>query len=524
MGGAGPAGALTLVLGRKCVATFACARPADPLAYPIIGRDHRHRPHGRHVHRPRRRAAQATDWSRCLHGPADRQAVFDRAAERSGVPASVLLGVSFMESRWDDHDGAPSTSAGYGPMHLTSPDGHRGGARTSTRWARATASSAATVQPAGDARADRQGRAEHARQGRRRSPASARSGCRTDAVANVCGGAAVLADYQREAGGARGPRRLVGRRRALQRGRRPGHRAAVRQAGLRDHPRRQGPHHQRRAAGRCCAPTRRPASTAPAVAQSGAAARRRESDADCPAGLGCEWLPAPYEHVRQTPATTATTTWPTGQETCDIDYIIIHDTEASWDTTLQLVNDPTYVSWQYSLRSVDGHIAQHVDNARRRLARRQLVRQHALDRSGARGLRGRRRRLVHRVDVPDLRRRWCATSPTSTTSRSTARHIIGHDQVPGHPARQRRRHALGPGAVLGLGALLRPARRADPPAAGDGTSTVVTVRPGFDDNQQLVTRCDDDARPRTSARRRARTSSTSTASPTWPRRWSPTSG
>jgi hypothetical protein len=67
--------------------------------------------------------AQATDWSTCLNGSTDRQAVFARAAERSGVPQSILLGVSFMESRWDDHDGAPSTSSGYGPMHLTSASG-----------------------------------------------------------------------------------------------------------------------------------------------------------------------------------------------------------------------------------------------------------------------------------------------------------------------------------------------------------------------------------------------------------------
>ena len=68
--------------------------------------------------------AQATDWSACVHGPTDRQAVFDRAAASSGVPEAVLLGVSFMESRWDDHgSGALSTSAGYGPMHLTSPAG-----------------------------------------------------------------------------------------------------------------------------------------------------------------------------------------------------------------------------------------------------------------------------------------------------------------------------------------------------------------------------------------------------------------
>ena len=40
-------------------------------------------------------------------------------------------------------------------------------------------------------------------------------------------------------------------------------------------------------------------------------------------------------------------------------------------------------------------------------------------------------------------------------------HIIGHDQVPGIVPAHGRRHALGPGPVLGLGALLRAARRAD---------------------------------------------------------------
>ncbi|HET9861168.1 MAG TPA: N-acetylmuramoyl-L-alanine amidase, partial [Nocardioidaceae bacterium] len=63
--------------------------------------------------------AAASDWSRCLDGTDDRQAVFARAAEVSGVPQQVLLGVSFLQSRWDDHGADPSTSGGYGPMHLT---------------------------------------------------------------------------------------------------------------------------------------------------------------------------------------------------------------------------------------------------------------------------------------------------------------------------------------------------------------------------------------------------------------------
>src|SRR4029079_19244121 len=45
-------------------------------------------------------AAQAADWSGCLDGSSDRQAVFARASDVSGVPEKVLLGVSYMESRW----------------------------------------------------------------------------------------------------------------------------------------------------------------------------------------------------------------------------------------------------------------------------------------------------------------------------------------------------------------------------------------------------------------------------------------
>ncbi|MFC7650195.1 hypothetical protein ACFQX6_65060 [Streptosporangium lutulentum] len=50
--------------------------------------------------------------------PGGRQAAFAQAARTYGVPESVLLAVSYMESRWDGNDGLPSVSAGYGPMHL----------------------------------------------------------------------------------------------------------------------------------------------------------------------------------------------------------------------------------------------------------------------------------------------------------------------------------------------------------------------------------------------------------------------
>ncbi|MBO0842990.1 MAG: N-acetylmuramoyl-L-alanine amidase, partial [Nocardioides sp.] len=64
-------------------------------------------------------APQAADQTSCLSGATDRQAVFARAAQTSGVPESVLLAVSYMESRWDDHGDAPSSAGGFGPMNLT---------------------------------------------------------------------------------------------------------------------------------------------------------------------------------------------------------------------------------------------------------------------------------------------------------------------------------------------------------------------------------------------------------------------
>ena len=47
------------------------------------------------------------------------QQAFTDAAQQYQVPQSVLLGVSYLESRWDSHQGAPSVTGGYGPMHLT---------------------------------------------------------------------------------------------------------------------------------------------------------------------------------------------------------------------------------------------------------------------------------------------------------------------------------------------------------------------------------------------------------------------
>ncbi|MEV0718855.1 N-acetylmuramoyl-L-alanine amidase, partial [Asanoa sp. NPDC050611] len=132
--------------------------------------------------------------------PADRQQAYAQAADEFGVPESVLLGVSYLESRWDVNAGRPSTSGGFGPMHLTDAAGLR--AADGTR-----AHDGASGDPRGDESRPPQTPAAHT------DPAppaaslqtldaaadltgAAKEALRTDPTTNIRGGAALLASYQ----------------------------------------------------------------------------------------------------------------------------------------------------------------------------------------------------------------------------------------------------------------------------------------------------------------------------------------
>ncbi|MEU9385483.1 N-acetylmuramoyl-L-alanine amidase, partial [Streptomyces sp. NPDC048279] len=81
-------------------------------------------------------------------------------------------------------------------------------------------------------------------------------------------------------------------------------------------------------------------------------------DTECPTTVSCEWIPAPYEEFGDNDyGNHDLGDRPAAQS---IRYIVIHDTEGAWDGTINLIQDPTYVSWNYTIRSTDGLIAQHV--------------------------------------------------------------------------------------------------------------------------------------------------------------------
>ncbi len=371
---------------------------------------------------------------------------FGAAAAKYGVPESVLLAVSYAESRWDDHQGASSSSGGYGPMHLTAVDPSR------------------LVDLSGKQKV---GKVESLRTLYKAAKLTGLdpAALRNDTVANISGGAALLASYQRSlglpVGAATSPAQWYG---AVAAYAEAGDRTGA--TGFADDVysiMARGAARTTNTGQQIAMP---PVKVAPDKSLASklalpAGVKQSNSDVECPASLGCEWLPAPYQktgadagdygnHDLGEPA----------EDRSKIDYIVIHDTEGSWQGTLNMVQDPTYVSWQYTLRSSDGHIWQHVkakDVAWH--AGNWYVNMHSigLEHEGfaAQGATW-YTEAMYRNSAKLVR--YLAAKNNIPLDRA---HIIGHDHVPGTLPTTVARHALGPGPVLGLGALLRPARCAD---------------------------------------------------------------
>jgi hypothetical protein len=377
-------------------------------------------------------------------------------------------------------------------MHLTSPDGieatpleHPMGKGDGSRVDRRSQAQATTIR-------ERIGKDALSTLAK----ASALTGVRQDrlkkdAVANVCGGAAVLAQYQREAGGARdlGDWSAAVARYSGADDQATALRFARQVFGVIRHGAARTTNDGQRVQLRASSTARVDRSAVVGLGLPVATGGR----GDCPPGFGCEQLPAPYEQYGPGAGDYGNHDLGDRPETGNIDYIVIHDTEATYDTTLDLISDPEYVSWHYTLRSVDGHIAQHVkpDDVAWH-AGNWYVNMHSIGlehegfaghgadwfteslyRSSAKLV----RHLAARYDIPLDRA-----------------HIIGHDQVPGiTPANVAGMH-WDPGPYWDWEHYfdLLKAPIASTPSPG---SSIVTVKPGFADNAQVVTHCADGFNP-----------------------------
>jgi hypothetical protein len=207
--------------------------------------------------------------------------------------------------------------------------------------------------------------------------------------------------------------------------------------------------------------------------------------AECPKTVSCEWIPAPYEEFGEGDyGNHDLGDRPASQS---IRYIVIHDTEGAWDGVLNLVQDPTYVSWNYTLRSTDGHIAQHVKakdvawhagnwyvNAKSIglehegfLANPDAWYTEAMYRSSARLV----RYLAKKYGVPLDRQ-----------------HILGHDNVPGPTTSTVAGMHTDPGPYWDWRHYFALLGRPFEPTAGT-RGGLVTIRPDYAANQPVYTGC-----------------------------------
>ncbi|MBS46089.1 MAG: N-acetylmuramoyl-L-alanine amidase [Nocardioides sp.] len=415
----------------------------------------------------------------------DRHPAFTAAGRAYGVPPALLAAVSYAQTRWQHHDGRPSASLGYGPMHLVD-----GTALAAARARAGKEQSADVVDTLGDAVAASGLPADQVR---------------TDADANVRAAAALLAQHQADAGRPVGvdtdpadwyatvastgglttaASRLDLADTVLTTLRQGGDLRLADGQRLELPPTSVGtPRAQRRALTGQVRESRRTQS----------ARASGDGPVDAPPGLDVEWVPAPYEQYGESSSAYGNHDLAFRPDAPAITHLVIHDTEATYDTTIQLVTDPTYVSWQYSLRSSDGHIAQHLAPSDVGWhAGNWYMNSHSigLEHEGfaAEGPAWYSEPMYRRS--ARLVRHLCETYDIPLDRA----HVIGHDQVPGITTAYIPGMHWDPGPFWDwehyfdlMGRSLKIGTTTRPVAVGD----VVRILPGFVGNTQPLTGCED---------------------------------
>ena len=402
---------------------------------------------------------------------------FAAAAQEFGVPTSVLEAVSYAQTRWEGHAGQHNTNGGYGPMNLVDAT------LLTADVARQRAGVASTTSVPSSL--DTLGRAAG-------MLGISRAALRTDTAANIRGGAALLAATQASLHLPVGTATDAGQWYAAvtAASRSPDAASAADFADAAYDVLTSGAT-RTTADGQALSLRAQP--TSPQRGQLdrlGLSTAKPDPSLECPRSITCISVPAPY--VKYGPEY-----WAYGNHDLayrdtaagpKVDYIVIHDTEGDWDSVLKLVQDPQYVSWNYTVRSADGLIAQHVptkDVAWH--AGSWYINQHSISiehegfaasgatwyseplyRNSARLV----KYLAKKYDIPLDRA-----------------HIIGHDQVPAETPDLVEDMHWDPGPYWDwqhyfqlMGAPLQGGGRAP-------FSDVVRILPAFDTNEQPVTGC-----------------------------------
>lgn len=271
---------------------------------------------------------------------------FEAASQEFGVPKEVLLSTSYNLTRWENHDGEPSVAGGYGIMHLLG------------------------AAPAKDSRGkDNQPLPATAQAGNSLTEAAKLLGVSADSLKhddtlNIRGGAAVLASYAKQFNNGVLPTSID-----------DWYDAITKFSGMSDTTEADNfadnVYNTIQQGVTLTTSDGQSLSIAKTLATphkigGGArlfSAKQATQTADCPKELDCRFVPARFAQNSTDSADYGNYDTANREKTADIKYIVIHDTEGSYESAISWFQDAqSYVSAQYVIRSSDGQVTQMVPN------------------------------------------------------------------------------------------------------------------------------------------------------------------
>ncbi len=395
------------------------------------------------------------------------QEAFTAAAKEFGVPENILLAVSYNLTRWEHHNGEPSFSAGYGVMHLTDLE----------------TSSKDIGKGIGQKLSDEQVNDPHLHTLKEAAKLLNEDPdqLKEDPVQNIRGGAALIAQYASETVGkipstekdwygavakfsgsdefstatdfADQVYKTINE--GVQRETTDGQQISLNAKGVVANIETVKPLHLK---------------------------KKEKSEAECPMSLDCKFVPANYEQRSDDPTDYGNydiADRPNAGP--DIRYIVIHDTETSYQGAIDWFQNPnSYVAAHYVIRSSDGQITQMVHNKDVGWhAGNWYFNMHSIG-------------LEHEGYMVDG-----ASWYSEEMYRSSAKlvkflaekynipldraHIIGHEEIPGlTPARQKSMHE-DPGVFWDWQHYMELV--GNPIHSGNGLKDIVTFNPRFETNK-----------------------------------------
>ncbi|HET7580839.1 MAG TPA: N-acetylmuramoyl-L-alanine amidase [Bacillales bacterium] len=271
---------------------------------------------------------------------------FANAAQEFDVPVRILKSVSYNESRWNQHHGHPSTSGGYGVMHLTQVDNvSKNAAKGETH----RTSSAEVKDPK-----------LHTLDKAAKLLGMDPEVLIHNPVQNIRGGAALLAEYaQQTVGGTPAePSDWYG---AVAKYSESDYEAVAKDFANRVYKTIQQGKTRTTPSGQHVTLAARKVQPDKDTADSLHLRNTKWTNTDCPNGVACRFIPAAYKQYSSSLRNYGNYDLAKRPEDgLDIRYIIIHDTESSYASAINTFQSQSYVSAHYVIRSSDGQITEMV--------------------------------------------------------------------------------------------------------------------------------------------------------------------